>query len=642
MAISLFCAANTVSFCQLNLDSMFIQNFQFCDYHETATAASIVQILPIGLWVQMGTGNYWLLKPNGHFSTSRQYGHTEYGNLVGAFFESEYKPAHRYFRIQNVNDSIYRRIMQYSFNFSYGPSLEKYLPEFEVRDYNIDGSFESYDIDLKIGNQSFPARRVIYDLKDTYYILSLENRDWYNYYDGELERHLLSYNEDTEELQVVNLPIPFWQFIINNNNQIFFQSDSIYYKLNSDLSYEEVLIRDNLRYLGNYGTDDLIFFDGNRFEIYNDSLTALKNTIDYTTSKNDPIAVDGKDIYHYEDGYITKISENNEQSIVFQVVDSLETLPRITGIQKIGDRFCIYGTYQNVPYLHLFDDTVTSLSCNPIDECTDIILESITPVLMKAEHIYNGFGTDMSQLYALSVNADFEFTNNDTTEINSINLITDNLNHGQPMGYISDLSKSEIRAHSLNLPPGQTTTVNLDFYFFSKITSVYGDSASLTSLYSGLTQNLITSIESSNDLKICNESAVELNPQPLIPYLDRDCDGFIALEDCNDMDSLINPLAIEIPGNEIDENCDSILSTVDAIIENSEIQINPNPTSGMLTIESELSKFIYEIFSLSGETMASGSSTSEVDLSSLPPGLYFISITSLDRETSFIKKIIKI
>lgn len=643
LAIGLICVTQTMSFSQLNLDSMFNQNFQFCDYDETATRASSVEILPIGLLVQMGTGDFWILEPNGQFSRDWLYTHTEYGDLVGGFFVSEIVPSHVNFRVQQVNDNLYKRIWQNSYGISYGTGSEIFSSQFQVRDYNIDGTYDSYNIDLTIGDESYPTRQVIYNLDDTYYIYSSTNNSATTPY-GETEKHLLTYDENTEEIQVIDLPMRFSQFIINNNKQIFFQSDSVYYKLNSDLNYEEVLSKSNLRFLGSYGQDELIFFSDNKFEIYNDSLTELKNTIDYTASNYSPMFVDNKDIYHYQDGHITKISENGEQSIVYQVSNDDETLASISGIKKIGDRFCIYGRYESVPYLHLFDDTITSLSCNPIDECTEIVLESITPISMKAENTLVGFGSDVSQVYDMKLNANFEFTNNDTISIESIKLTVNNLNHNapSPLDYLPDLRTTAIRATSLELPAGETTIVNLDFEFYTKLTTIALQTPPLETSFDWLTSDLEIIMTDAQGIKTCIESKVRLKPRDLIDYVDQDCDGFIAMQDCNDLDSLINPLAIEIPDNEIDENCDSIISSVVSMNGDSEIQLNPNPTSGMIIIESELSKFNYEVFSLSGEMMASGGSTSEVDLSSLQSGLYFIIINSNNKENSFVKKIIKI
>ena len=44
---------------------------------------------------------------------------------------------------------------------------------------------------------------------------------------------------------------------------------------------------------------------------------------------------------------------------------------------------------------------------------------------------------------------------------------------------------------------------------------------------------------------------------------DLDLDGFIACSECDDLDPSVNPDALELPGNFIDENCDGSLGDCD-------------------------------------------------------------------------------
>jgi len=145
-------------------------------------------------------------------------------------------------------------------------------------------------------------------------------------------------------------------------------------------------------------------------------------------------------------------------------------------------------------------------------------------------------------------------------------------------------------------------------------------------------------------------------------YLDTDGDGYgdpdNALDDCNqpigfvdndldcdDLDADINPDAVEINGNSVDENCDGELTAVISLAE-SDIEVFPNPVIQKLYITGGEGQVMeIRITDIHGRMMLSKTLylwPSQIDVTSLDSGTYFITLYDRRADITIVDRFVKL
>ena len=131
-----------------------------------------------------------------------------------------------------------------------------------------------------------------------------------------------------------------------------------------------------------------------------------------------------------------------------------------------------------------------------------------------------------------------------------------------------------------------------------------------------------------------NSTALASDHLPLIVDFalgerDSDSDGFGSLEDCDDENENINPDAVDIANNGIDEDCDGVdfVTSVNDY-ENLQFNIYPNPTSSFVNIETEaIYLFNLEIYDTEGQQVMRLSelkANEALDISDLSQGVFMM------------------
>lgn len=144
-----------------------------------------------------------------------------------------------------------------------------------------------------------------------------------------------------------------------------------------------------------------------------------------------------------------------------------------------------------------------------------------------------------------------------------------------------------------------------------------------------------------NAIEIPNND-VDENCDGIILIIDEDGDGFNSDEDCDDTNPNINPDAEEIPDNGIDENCDGMdLITATSEVEENFIQLFPNPSKGFVNISINCEdSFSINIFTLSGKKLPFIRIKNTLNISDYKKGVYLVKLMNNSTQEVYVKKIV--